>query len=313
MSIFIKSPGALSTVQDLGVKGHLADGFPAAGVMDRFSAALANILVGNDEGASLIEMTMKGMSLTFLDRSVFSVTGADVTPCLNGTAVPMCSAVTAYPGDVLEMGFARSGCRAYLALSGGIDVPETVGSRSTNLRCSFGGYYGRRLEAGDVVAVVPTKLLSAHDVSRRKASGLRLTEKHISVRAVPGPQDYMFSKSVLDTFFNEPYTVTAESDRMGIRLSGEKLVSTDGVDIISDGIVFGSVQVPRSGQPIILMADRQTTGGYAKIATVIEADIPHLAQARPGDTVVFIRCNPKEAAEALSAMRTELRMIKNSL
>lgn len=313
MSIFIKSPGALSTVQDMGAVGHLADGFPSAGVMDRYSAALANILVGNGEGDAVVEMTMKGMCITFLDRTVFALTGADMTPMLCKKNIPMNAAVTAHPGDVLEMGFARTGCRGYLAIRGGIDVPRVFGSRSTNLRCSFGGYYGRRLEEGDVVPITPAPLLSEYAVSARNLPYSGVGGKNISVRAVPGPQDYMFTPEALETFFSSPYTVSPESDRMGIRLKGEVLESRDGVDIISDGIVFGSVQVPRSGMPIVLMADRQTTGGYAKIATVIEADLPSLAQARPGDEITFVKTDVKSAAAALKGMRASLAQVRASL
>ena len=306
MSFFIKSPGALSTIQDMGAVGHLADGFPAAGAMDRYSAALANILVGNGTGEAVVEMTMKGMCITFLDRTVFAVTGADMSPTLDRQNIPMNAAVTAHPGGVLELGFARTGCRAYLALRGGIDVPRVFGSRSTNLRCSFGGYYGRKLEEGDVIPVIPTHPLPESAVSVRSLPYNGVGGKNISVRAIPGPQDYMFTPAALETFFSAPYTVSPESDRMGIRLSGEVLESRDGVDIISDGIVFGSVQGPRSGLPIVLMADRQTTGGYAKIATVIEADLPHLAQARPGDTVRFTLTDSKAATAALGEMRAVL-------
>ncbi|MGN1095240.1 MAG: biotin-dependent carboxyltransferase family protein [Eubacteriales bacterium] len=300
MSIKIITPGPLTTVQDPGRTGYMKDGFNASGVMDKRAARLANLLVGNRENAALLEMTLFGISAKVLDRTVIAFTGADMCPKINGSPVKMNSAISLFPGDIIETSFAVSGCRAYLAFRGGIDVRPIMNSRSTNLKCKIGGFEGRKLAPDDILPVFPVTPLTEEEIEKRSLPyAPYFTDGKIKVRAIPGPQDDMFTEKALLSFFLEEYTLTPASDRMGMRLEGAPLESKNGVDIISDGIAPGSVQIPKNGMPIILLADRQTTGGYAKIATVISVDLPLLAQAKPGDKITFSRVSLKEAQDAL--------------
>ena len=299
MSLQILSPGPLTTVQDLGRFGYMKDGFGACGVMDSRAAVCANLLCGNDRSAAVLEMTVSGITAKVLDRTVIAFAGGNFEPKINGKAVPMMQALPVLPGDEISAGFAVWGCRLYLAVRGGIDVPLWMGSRSTNLKCRAGGFSGRKLMAGDILPVLPKEPLCEEALSRRHLPYVPYFEGGtLSVRAVPGPEDDAFPQDAQRLFFTEEYTVTPACDRMGMRLDGAPVMSEHGVDIISGGIAAGSVQIPPNGKPIVLLADRQTTGGYAKIATVITVDLPLLAQARPGDRVRFLRCTLDEAVAA---------------
>ncbi len=295
MGIRVISAGPLSTIQDLGRFKVMKNGFTQSGAMDLRSARLANRLVNNEEGCALVEMTLMGMTVEFDRQYIIAVTGADVMPQINGRAVKMNKAYRVKSGDTLKMGAAQNGCRAYLAVSGGIAVSYFMNSFSTNLKSAIGGFDGRKLQNGDVLEAFEWDV-SSLDIKNAFVKPDRYSND-ITVRAVLGPQDFMFTKEDIKSFFKQKYTVSAQADRMGIRLDGAPLKSKNGFDIISDGIVFGSVQVPESGMPIILMADHQTTGGYAKIATVISVDLPLLAQARPNDTVNFEQVTAKQAEE----------------
>lgn len=293
MGITIQSPGPLTTVQDLGRFGVMKNGFTQSGVMDADSAKIANALVGNDYGKAVLEMTLMGITGVFDAPAIIALSGADFTSTLNGAPIVTNRAYRVNAGDVLKMGFAKIGVRAYLAVSGGIEADTFMGSMSTNEKCALGGIDGRKLRAGDVLKFGKARV-GGVDLSERYIEPNRYKNK-ITVRAVLGPQDDMFTQEDIEAFFSTEYKVTAQADRMGIRLDGAPLKGRDGFDIISDGIVFGSVQVPKSGMPIVLMADHQTTGGYAKIATVISADLPLLAQVRPNDAVCFEQTDVKTA------------------
>ena len=306
MKMTILAPGPLTTVQDEGRFGYMNTGFSAGGAMDRGSMRLANLLVGNKTGEGVLEMTMGGITATFSCDTVVAVTGADMSPTLNGNAVSMNESILVKKGDELKLGFAKSGLRSYLAVAGGMDLPLVMGSLSTNLKCAIGGFMGRKLEKGDEIPL--KQEVSSFDVRRFSASerGDALT-----IHVMLGPQDDFFTDKGIHDFLTEEFTVDAKSDRMGIRLNGEAVESKNGVDIISDGIAFGSVQIPAAGTPIIMMADRQTTGGYAKIATVISADLDLLAQAKPGTRIRFSRVTEKMAvvqkkAEVLKWKRLEI-------
>ncbi len=309
MCIRIENPGPLTTVQDLGRIGHMHSGFQQSGAMDWYAASLANILCRNDENCAVLEMTLGGITCQFLEPTAFVLCGADMHAFLDGEVVSMQHCVHAHAGSVLKMGMADTGCRTYMAVSGGLDVPLIMGSRSTNLRCEIGGFEGRRLQAGDVLSVLPCKNVPG-EISVPLRSAI---DTQTLIRAVPGPQDDYFTKEGIRTFFSADYTVTPASDRMGMKLSGPTPQAKSGTDIVSDGIALGSVQIPAGGQPIILLADRQTVGGYAKIATVIRADLPKLAQMRPGDTVRFAKASRKEALATLKEMQDALADIKKQL
>lgn len=289
----ILSPGPLSTVQDLGRFGYMNTGFSPGGAMDTYSMRLANILVSNAPEDGVIEMTMMGMTVSFSCTAVIALTGADMQPLLNDTPIPMYKAVEVQAGDVLSMGMAKSGMRAYLAVAGGFDLPLVMGSMSTNLKCGLGGFEGRKLRAGDEIPLRQNVRLV--DIGSRHIIPENDYPDGVGIRVLLGPQDDYFTEKGIRTFLESTYVVTDKSDRMGVRLDGEKIENKNGVDIISDGIATGSVQIPASGTPIIMMADRQTTGGYAKIATVISADLPKMAQARPGTRIRFTAISEKES------------------
>ncbi len=295
--IEILDAGALTTVQDLGRYGFQRYGVPVSGAMDAFALRMANLLVGNGEDAAALEMTVSGPQLIFLEAAVIAVTGADLQPRAGDVPAPMWQAFSMAKGAALSFRGLRSGARAYLAIAGGLDVPVVLGSRSTYLRSRLGGLDGRALRPGDRLrrGAVPHPLHA-----RRLPPGWLPTYlgSH-RVRVVLGPQDSAFKPGAIQTLVSSAFTIGAQSDRMGYRLEGPRIEHRDGADILSDGTPAGAVQVAGDGMPLVLLADRGTTGGYAKIATVIGADLPRLAQAKPGDRVFFDAVTIEEAHEAL--------------
>lgn len=290
--IKIKNGGALSTIQDKGRFNVMRYGFTQCGVMDSFSSRTANALVGNDSFAPVIEMTMLGITAEFTEDYVIAVSGGAFDIRLNNKSIKTNKAYSVKSGDILSVGVCRNGMRCYLAVGGIIKAENVMGSVSTDMKSAIGGYKGRKLKSGDEL-----EILSKHipdNIEKRELEPFTF-DKKTDVRVVLGPQDDMFTDDDFKRFFNQQYTVTKDIDRMGIRLYGIPLKAKDGMDIISDSICFGSIQVPKSGQPIILMADHQTTGGYAKIATVISADLPKLAQVRQGDKICFKQVSVKDA------------------
>lgn len=293
--IEIITPGLLTTVQDFGRVGVMKNGFTQNGAMDRYSMTVANRLCGNCDSAPVLEMTVLGVTARFTQDTVICVSGADFGAKINDKPIKRNKAYKINKGDILSMGAAKSGMRAYLAVAGGIVGEYVFGSASTNLKFAFGGHFGKKLQSGDVLSIgtgaFPLGEIDKWEISESEYS------KDAQLRVVLGPQNEMFTDEDIRLFLSQEYEVTAQSDRMGIRLSGEPLKSKNGMDIISDGIVFGSVQVPNSGEPIILMADHQTTGGYAKIATVISVDLPRAAQLSAGNTVRFKSVTVEEAEQ----------------
>lgn len=291
--IKIISAGLLSTVQDLGRFGVMKDGFTQSGAMDSYSMQIANRLCANELNAPVIEMTMLGITARFMSERVFAVSGGRFEMTLNNEPIRTNKAYIAGQGDVLAIKGSKSGMRCYLAVNGGFDVPLFMGSASTNLKLGVGGFEGRRLKPNDEIKIKKAPMI---DVTDREIDEFTYDDV-VRVRVVLGPQDDMFTKTDLAFFTQQRYTVTPNLDRMGIRLNGIALRGKDTLDIISDGIVFGSVQITKSGMPIILMADHQTTGGYAKIATVISADLPKLAQLKPYNKVCFDVVDVKKAQD----------------
>ncbi len=309
MKIRINFAGPLTTVVDGGRRGYMSAGFSSGGAMDVYSMRVANILVGNDRDEGALEITFMGIEAEFDSDAVIAITGADMSPEVNGTPIPTYEAVSVHAGDVLSMKTAKSGMRAYLAVAGGFEIPKVMGSYSTNLKCGIGGFLGRKLGVGDEIGL----RRSARLIGERKAKKENGFSKEITLRVILGPQDDYFTDKGISDFLCREYTVSEKSDRMGVRLSGEAVENKSGVDIISDAIAMGSVQIPASGEPIIMMADRQTTGGYAKIATVISADLGLLAQARPGSSVSFKAVSYREAVKALKRQEKALKQIKSKL
>jgi antagonist of KipI len=302
--------GMLTTVQDLGRYGYQRYGVPVSGALDPFALRAGNRLVGNADGAAGLEITMIGPRLRFLAPAVIAITGADLDPRLDDQGVPMWQSVAVKEGATLTFGDARDGVRAYVSVAGGIDVPLVLGSRSTYTRSKLGGVEGRPIMAGDrLPGVAATEVDRPH--TRRLPRHLvpAYGSRH-ALRVVLGPQDDAFSEEGLRTFLSSTFQVSEQSDRIGYRLKGPKIAHKAGPDIISDGIPFGAVQVPADGQPIVLLADRGTTGGYTKIATVVSADLPRLAQAMPGDEVAFGAASLEEAHRILEEQEGQLDQIE---
>ena len=301
--IEVLAPGLLTTVQDLGRWGHQASGVSVAGAMDPFAHRLANALVGNTRHLATLEATMAGPTVVFGDARAFAVVGGEFELWLDDRHVPMRTRLHASPGSVLHIGTRRSGARAYLAIEGGVDVPPVLGSRATHLPSGMGGCQGRALKRGDSLPLGAVQQIrrSAHGASFAAFEDISGRDTVHIVRCLAGPHEERFGPDALNVLTGAPYVVEASSNRMGYRLTGPALTHTASPDIISDATPVGSLQVPGSGQPVLLMADRQTTGGYAKIATVITADLGVAAQAAPGEFLRFVRCSRDEAVEALYA------------
>jgi antagonist of KipI len=307
----ILAPGPLTTVQDLGRYGYGRYGVPPSGAADCFSLRAANLLVGNEEGEAVLEITLMGFwARAFTDLSV-AITGGDLEPRLNGESLGMWGPRTLKAGDILSFGRPRSGCRAYLALAGGIDVEPVLGSRSTNLVSGFGGLQGRALRKGDRLLTRPHSPASAESRRLLREDLIPPYERNPVLRVLPGPHDRDFALDARRLFLNSPFTVSTQSDRMGIRLSGASLVRREGLEesIVSEGVVPGAVQVPGDGQPIVILVE-SVTGGYRKIATVISADLPLLGQLKPADTVRFHEVSPEEALEALRRSEAVLASLR---
>jgi biotin-dependent carboxylase-like uncharacterized protein len=302
-------PGMLTTIQDTGRWGFQSRGVPVAGPMDPVSHRVANALVGNDRDAAALEITLLGPELEFDDERLVAVAGAEFELSLDGRVVPSNAPFIVSAGSRLRFGARGRGARAYLAVSGGIAVPPVLGSRSTHLVSAMGGIAGRGLRAGDRLPLGHTTRQQGRALAPQSAV-LPLPDRHVRIRVLPGPQVEYFSVDALDVLQSAPYVIGQQSDRMGFRLEGPRLTNARGTDIISDATALGVLQVPASGLPILLMADRQTTGGYPKIATVISADIAVAGQLGPADTMSFIVCSPREAMAALIAQERALMAVE---
>lgn len=290
--------GMLTTIQDNGRFGYLAFGLPRAGYMDRYAARMANILCGNLQDTAVLEMTLSGGAYEFTKSCQIAICGADMAPVINSLPVDMWKTIDVPRGAVLEMGFAQNGCRAYLSIAGGFDVPEVMGSRSTYTRAGVGGAKGRALRISDEIDYSGTRTTGTKDIILPAALRPKY-EGAISLRVLLGPQDDMFTDEGLETMFNSEYSVSDEADRMGYRMEGPAIRHKGKADIVSDALCVGAIQVPGNGKPIVMMVDCGTTGGYTKIGTVIGADLSKLAQAKPQDKVRFIRCTEMDAMMAL--------------
>ena len=283
-------------MQDRGRYGFQRYGVPASGALDAYALRAANLLAGNDDGDAGLEMTVLGPRVRFGAATWFAIAGADLAPMLDGEPVPNWQRVKASAGSVLSFQGARDGMRSYLAVAGGIDVPKLMGSRSTYVKGGFGGLGGRPLRAGDELETLGAPLEDDFDEVARPDSFVPPIYGHDHrVRVVLGPQSEAFTQQGVETLLGSEYTVSVQSDRMGYRLDGPAIEHVSGPDIVSDGTSLGAVQVPGNGLPIVLLADRGTTGGYAKIATVVSVDIGRMAQAMPGDAITFEAVSVEEA------------------
>ncbi len=302
-------PGMLTTIQDRGRWGMQALGVPVAGPMDPCAHRAANAIVGNAAGAATLEVTLIGPELEFEDERVVAVTGAVFQMTIDGRPAPHARAFMVSAGARLCFGSRVRGARAYIGIAGGVAVEPVLGSRATHLIGRMGGLGGRQLKAGDHLPL-GDRMTSRPLVNRLHAAPTLLPEGQAVIRVLPGPQAEYFADDALATLQSVPYTVGGKSDRMGFRLEGPALRHARGADIISDATPLGVLQVPASGQPILLMADRQTAGGYPKLATVITADISTAGQLAPGDTISFVVCSMREAMAALIAQEQRLMTIE---
>lgn len=298
----IISPGLLSTVQDQGRAGYRAFGMPLSGAMDRHAFTMANLLAGNGPDAAVIEMTLQGACVKFSRPAYVAVCGADMKGELNATRIRNWSGFHVASGDELVFRHAVTGCRSYLAFHGGIEVPKILGSRSTCLRAHFGGLDGRALIPGDLLEIAQAGRMPVRPAELPPAFVPGYSDR-VQLRVMRGPQDDLFAEDGILTFLNSEYVVSARNDRMGYRLDGPAIRHKNGADIISDALSPGAIQVPGNGLPIIMGSDCPTVGGYAKIAVVIGADLPKMAQMKAGDRVRFVQCSDDEAVAALRAER----------
>lgn len=311
--VHVNRPGLLTTVQDLGRWGFQALGVSVAGPMDHVSHRIANAMAGNPADAATIEVTLVGPELVFEDERLVAVAGAEYEITLDGQPVPAAGAFVARAGATLRFGRRVHGTRAYLAVCGGFDTPPVLGSRATHLPSGMGGLGGRALLAGDRL---PCGAVPERPARAARARGLpdaslgAIPEGAATLRVLPGPQADRFTDGALQALQSAPYRMAPSSNRMGFRLDGPLLTHTRGADVISDATPLGALQVPASGQPILLMADRQTSGGYPKLATVITADIGLAGQLRPGDTIAFAVCSRGEALAALIGLEQRLMAVE---
>jgi antagonist of KipI len=303
----IQSPGGYTTVQDLGRFGYQNMGIPLSGVLDRFSFFLANALVGNTLNSAALELTIMGPSIQVLSEVDIALAGARMGLKVNGQDAGQWRSVRVKPGDEIVIGQITTGCRAYLAVSGGIKVPEVMGSRSTYAGAAIGGFQGRALKKDDRIESYSTTLLNKERVVPEDL--IPDYPSKALIRAVPGPQDMYFDEGI-KTIFQTDYMVTAKADRMGYRLMGSPIPIKNGMpkSIVSEPSMPGGIQIPADEQPIILLVE-QTVGGYAKIATVISSDLSKVAQTTPGDMIAFEKVNLETAHEIYTQEKNRLDSI----
>lgn len=295
--------GVLTTVQDRGRTGHQHEGIPVSGAMDDLSLRVGNLLVGNGEGAAALELTLVGPTLRFDEQTLIALTGADLDASVDGAPIPSWRPVCIAAGTIVTMERAVRGCRGYLAVAGGIDVPVSLGSRATYARAALGGVDGRPLKRGDVIACgapselsrrIASAILQGADGAKVVAAGwgaaptlVPFFRSGAPIRLLEDAHTPLLTAESRDRLWSAEFRVGAQSDRMGFRLEGVALELDRPVEILSEAVTFGTVQLPPGGSPIILMADRQTTGGYPRIGAVASIDLPLVAQLRPGDRLRF--------------------------
>ena len=328
MSIQVIKPGALSTLQDVGRVGYQRFGVTVGGVMDEWSHRIANLLVGNDENEATLEMTMQGPSLLFKSTQLIAICGADMSPTINKQPVPQRRPVLVKAGSQLDFGLLRQGARGYLAVAGGYRVQPVMHSKATFIRGGFGGFEGRALQKMDELEINPNegekRYPSLSKQLEQDNSGLvaptwsvntSTGEKTspLKVRVVAGQQWQAFTEEAQANFAESTFQISTQSDRMGYRIEGTALALRQPLELISEAVGFGTIQVPPDGNPIILMADRQPTGGYPKIAQVASVDLPLLAQMLPKERLQFSMISLDDAQRLYFAREDELALIRQAV
>ncbi len=300
--IQVQSPGMFTTVQDLGRWGYGPLGVSPSGAADPIALRIGNVLVGNAESAAALEMTLLGGTFVFQDGGVVALTGSDFGPTVDGATIPMWSAREIRPGQTLRTGPTRSGARCYLCVAGGIAVKLLLGSASTHILTGLGGFEGRPLRKFDILKIGDSRTGPSRTID---ANLLSAVAPGRILRATVGPQTDWFSAASVRRFYDTAYTVTEESNRMGLRLEGAELETPHSGQMTSEGVSLGAIQVPAGGKPIILFVEQGTTGGYPKIANIIAADMPSVGQLRPRDEIRFEFVTP-EAARAIDIAQDRL-------
>jgi len=282
--IKIIKAGLQTTIQDNGRWGFQQYGMPVSGAMDIYSLHLANKLLGNDFNEACLEATINGPRIEFESDTYISICGANMHAQINKISVEMYKALPVKSGDILSFKGLIDGCRTYISFAGGIHVPEVMGSKSTYLRGELGGFKGRELKSGDELEIGGDRKFKMSEVGNIEMPEFK---EYFTARIIAGPEAGYFTLKGLETFLYTEYTLSEQCDRMGYRLTGAKIDHKSKAEIISSGIAFGTIQVPAHGEPIIMMADRQTTGGYPRIACILSEDLPYIAQLKPGDKLRF--------------------------
>ena len=323
MAIRVRQPGLLTTVQDTGRFGEYALGMPPSGAMDVFSYQVGNYLVGNEEGVAGLEITYFGPELEFTEGAVIAVTGAEMPPKINGEEAPTWEALEVGEGDVLSFDYLKNGARSYLAVAGGIDVPLFMHSRSTYTLIGLGGHEGRALQEGDELSIGESANGSGQVGKRVDDDHIPAYSKETELRVIIGLASYRLTEDSMEEFLNTTWTVTPDADRVGYRYRGGELkfvereqpagAGSDPANVVDFGYPIGSIQVPGGVEPIVLMNDAVTGGGYATIGTVISADRDKLAQTKTNDKTRFRSVDLEEALAARDDRRKQMAEIKEAL
>lgn len=328
MSITVLNPGLLTTIQDLGRSGYQKYGVIVSGAMDTYLARLSNIIVGNEEKEGVLEITMTGPSLELKKGTLFSIAGADLSPTINNISVPMGRPIYIKEDCILKFGANKTGSRSYLSVAGGFDIPILMNSKSTYLRAEIGGHEGRALKKNDVLKIGEKSIISSKIIDKLNdirsegsfiAPGWYVKEYNFNnseesvIRVFEDRQFNKISEESIKKFFSLQFSIDTKSDRMGYRLKGPKIELKEKLEMISEEVSLGTIQIPPDGNPIILLADRQTAGGYPKIAHVVFADISKIVQLKPNDKLSFKKITLEEAEKLYFEKERYISDIKKAI
>lgn len=327
--ITVMKAGLQDTIQDLGRYGYQKFGVIVGGVMDPYSHRIANLLVGNEEHEATLEMTLVGPHLLMEQDVVIAICGGDLQPSIDGERVPMWKPVFIRKGSIVKFGAAHAGSRAYMAVAGGIDVPVVLNSRSTYMKAGIGGYEGRALTKADrlktgkplgIAALIFKRLQPSRESITYQSSDWKIASKllpnlskHYEIRVMRGRQYDLFTEESQQRFWQEPFTVSSQSDRMGYRMSGPTLSLQVAAELVSEAVTYGSIQVPSDGNPIILAADKQTTGGYPKIGQIASVNFTKLAQAKAGDRLSFTEVTIEQSQQLVTKQEKSLKALRAAI
>ncbi len=324
MSITILKPGMMSSLQDLGRWGFQQFGVPIGGAMDRVSASLANIICGNDENEAVVEMTLHGASFMFNEAAYCAIVGGGCRAFSGDDELPFNRLLWIPAFSIIRTTAYAQGCRSYLAVSGGFNVKKVLGSASTYTPSVIGGLDGRNLATGDMLSFKREQVLQASSNLKMLPSGIGISHWHTAdlvsemstvliVHAIKGPEFDLFNSTSQENIFTSEFTISSQSNRMGYRLEGKKFALEQKTEMVSTAVTTGIVQITHEGNPIILMADAQTIGGYPRIARICAADIPLLAQTRPGVKIKFKEISEEESSNRCKELNSKMKRLKNGI